>query len=221
VNDQNALAKREEARLASLTGNHGDAYRIYEELLTVRPDDPRTLLDYARAKYREYVDLEGATRLFERLAEVESGSVEAQLWLGDLYSLGYGRGYQAAADRYRAALHLDARAADAYVGLGMLHRVPSTPVTLPEAIDAFRTAVELEPGRADARADLGMALLEAGQPDSARRELMVAVRLLEEAGEARQAKGVRAMLEAVDSGRTLMPGGYSNRSPRFRWPRAS
>lgn len=213
--------ERERARLASLSGDHGQAYRIYDQLLSVEPDDPETLLDYARAKYREYADLEMATRLFERLAERQPGSVEAQLWLGDLYSMGYGRGYGAAADRYREALRLDARAADAYVGLGMLHRVPSAPLTLAEAAGAFRTAVELEPARADARTDLAVALLNLGQPAAARQELVVAERLLGETGESRQARGVRALIDGLDGGEAVKPGGYSNRSERYRWPRTS
>jgi len=221
VTEVDPREERERARLASLSDNPAEAYRIYEQLLRAEPDDPDTLLDYARAKYREFADLEAATRLFERLAERQPNFVEAQLWLGDLYSMGYGRGYGTAANRYREALRLDARAADAYVGLGMLHRVPSAPVTLAGAVDAFRRAVELEPARADARTNLAMALLESGQPAAARQELVVAEQLLDEIGESRQARAVRALLDGLNGGHAVKPGSYSNRSERYRWPRNS
>jgi len=210
--------QREQARLACLRGDYAEAYRLYEQLLSVEPEDPRTLLDYGRAKYREYADLEGATGLFLRLAAAQPGSVEAQLWLGDLYSLGYGAGYPAAAERYRAAMRLDPREVDAYIGLGMLHRAPSAAVTLDQAVEAFRAAVELEPTRADARVDLGMALLEAEQREDAERELVAAERLLRDAGETKQAQGIRALIDWLATGRAPRPPAYSNQSPRYRWP---
>lgn len=147
------------ARQACRRSDYQAAYAIYEALLQSNPEDPAVLLDYGRAKYQEYVDLAQATALFERALAVHPESVDTLLWLADLYALGYGRGYAAAAELYRRAIELDPQAVDAYIGLGMLHRAPGAPLRLDEAISAFRTATRIDSRRGDAHVDLGMALL--------------------------------------------------------------
>jgi uncharacterized Tic20 family protein/Flp pilus assembly protein TadD len=207
----------EQARQASLRGEFPTAYALYDALLEAYPDDPEVLHDYGRAKYVEYVDLEQAAQLFERARAVEPKSVETLLWLGDLYALGYGRGYDAAAEMYRQALQQNDREVDAYIGLGMLHRAPTKPITLNEAIVAFRTATQTDPDRADAHLNLGMALIEAGELHAAQEELLIAQQLLATEGEHRQARGIQTMLDRLSRGEPIKSLAYSNRSSRYRW----
>jgi tetratricopeptide (TPR) repeat protein len=206
----------EEAREAIRRRDFSSAYSLYDALLADHPGDADVLLDYGRAKYAEYSDLEGAARLFEQALAASPQSVETLLWLGDLFSLGYGRGYDAAAEVYRKVIQLDPGAVDAYLGLGLLHRVPTRPVTLEEAIASFRTATELDPRRADAQLDLGMALIEASQPEEALTQLRKAQQLLAQGGQERQARGVEKLLAQLAANQPIKSFAYSNQSPRYR-----
>jgi tetratricopeptide (TPR) repeat protein len=192
------------------------AYAVYEALLADHPDDAEVLREYGRAKYREYFDLQGAARLFERAQAADPRSVETLLWLGDLYAMGYGRGYVAAVDVYRRAIELDPEAVDAYIGLGLLHRAPAKPVTLDEAIAAFRQAVTIDPRRADGHLNLGAALVEAGRRDLAAEELRLAQQLLTAAGETRQARGIQRLLERLPANQPIESFAFSYQSPRYR-----
>lgn len=207
----------QEARQACRRSDYQAAYAIYEALLQSNLEDPAVLLDYGRAKYQEYVDLDQATTLFERALAADPQSVDACLWLADMYALGYGRGYAAAAELYRRASELDAQAVDAYIGLGMLHQAPGAPVRLDEAISAFRTATQLDGQRADARLDLGMALLRANDRQAARHELSIAERLLATSGNQRQAAGLRSLLGRLERNEPITSTVYSLDSPRYRW----
>ncbi len=204
------------AREAVQRGDYAAAYSIYDGLLIDHPDDPDLLRDYGIAKYEEYADLAEAARLFERALAADPRSVETLLWVADLYSLGYGRGYQAAADTYRTAIQLEPEAADAHVGLGLLHRAPSRPVTLEEAIAAFREATRIDPQRADSHLDLGAALIEAGQHEPAAEELREAQQLLRARGEMRQAQGIESLLERLSANQPIKSIALSYQSPRYR-----
>jgi tetratricopeptide (TPR) repeat protein len=193
------------------------AYTVYEALLHERPDDPDVLFDYGRAKYAEYIDLDGAAELFERARTAQPESVETLLWLGDLCSLGYGRGYDAAAELYRKAIQLEPRAVDAYIGLGLLHRTPGSRVALADAITAFGAAVDVDDRRPDAHLNLGVALIEAGRSDEASAELVAAHRLLVAEGQQRQATGIMGLINRLQRGEPVKSFAYTNQSPRYRW----
>ena len=207
----------DQARQACRRSDYRTAYAIYEALLQSDPEDPVALLDYGRAKYQEYVDLDQATTLFERALAADPQSVDTLLWLADLYALGYGRGYAAAAELYRRAIELDPQVVDAYIGLGMLHQAPGAPVRLDEAISAFRTATRIDSRRGDAHVDLGMALLQASDRPAAQRELLTAERLLSASGNQRQAAGLRVLLDRLERNEPITSIVYSLDSPRYRW----
>jgi tetratricopeptide (TPR) repeat protein len=206
----------ERAREAIRQRDFASAYAQYNALLATYPDDADILREYGRGRYKEYADLQQATQLFERARAADPQSVETLLWLGDLYSLGYGPGYSRAADVYRMAIKLDPKAVDAHIGLGLLHRAPSKQVTLDEAIAAFRAAAEINPQRADAHINLGMALIEAGRRDAAATELRAAQQLLMVLRQQRQARGIQSVLERLATDEPIKSLAYSNQSPRYR-----
>ena len=121
--------------------NYPLAYDLYEALLQMFPGDPQVRLAYGKAVYLEYEDLEKALRLFEKVTELDSTTVEALLWQADIASLGYGPSYQGAVSLYRQAIHLDPNCVDAYIGLGLQYQAPSVTLSLEQAIDAFGTAI--------------------------------------------------------------------------------
>jgi tetratricopeptide (TPR) repeat protein len=205
----------QQAREAVRRRDFAAAYSLYDALLADHPEDPDLLRDYGSAMYAEYADLEQAARLFERALAANPRSLETLLWVADLYALGYGRGYEAAAETYRTAIELQPDAADAHIGLGLLHRAPSRPVTLDEAIGAFRAATLIDPGRADAHLDLGAALIEAGERDRAAGELRQARQLLAANGELRQARGIDSVLQRLSDDELVRSVAFSYQSPRF------
>jgi tetratricopeptide (TPR) repeat protein len=215
-------APREErlasARRAAREGDFPAAYAIYDSLLDAAPDDPHVLREYGQARYAEYDDLEGAAQLFERALRAEPGSVPTMLWLADVSSLGYGRGYDGAADLYREVIRLQPREVDAYVGLGLLARTPGQPVPVDEAIRAYRSAAEIDPQRVDARASLGLLLWERGQREEAKAALAEALGLLSGPTQEDRAATLTAALEAIDRGEAPVSTVRTNDSPRLRWP---
>ena len=206
------------ARQAVLEGDFPAAYAIYDALLETSPNDALVLREYGQARYAEYDDLEGAAQLFERALRAEPDSGPTMLWLADVSSLGYGRGYDGAAALYREVARLQPREVDAYVGLGLLARTPGEPVPVDEAVRAYRTAAEIDPRRVDARANLGMLLWERGQRDEAKAALSDALRLLSGPGQEDRAATVRAALDAIERGEAPAGTVRTNDSPRLRWP---
>lgn len=206
----------EQARQICARGDFAVAYTLYETLLRTYPDDPEVLQAYGRAKYQEYDDLEQAAALFARAYAAAPESVESLLWLADLAALGYGPGYERAAELYHQAIQLDPEAVDAYLGLGMLHRTPDRPVSLDDAVAAFQRATQLAPQRADAQLDLGMALIEAGQRQAAREPLRVGAGLLRAAGNERQAQSVQTLLDRLERDEPITATVYTLDSPRYR-----
>jgi tetratricopeptide (TPR) repeat protein len=206
------------ARQAAREGDFPAAYAVYESLLEATPHDPQVLREYGQARYAEYEDLEGAAQLFERALQAQPGSVPTMLWLADVSSLGYGRGYDGAAALYREVARLAPREVDAYVGLGLLARSPGEPVSPDEAIRAFRTGAEVDPRRVDARANLGMLLWERGQREEAREALTGALQLLSGPSQESRAATLRAALGAIERGEAPTDTVRSNDSPRLRWP---
>ena len=206
----------EQAHQSWAQGNFQAAYELYEQLLRSAPNDAEVLREYGQAKYFEYTDLEQATRLFERAVNVDPNSIPALLWLGELYSMGYGEGYSAALSAYQRVIQLNPGVVDAYIGVGMLHLAPSSPVSLKDAIEAFHTATQLDPQRADAHINLGMALIQYGDRQNARHELEIAEKLLAQSGAHRQARGIQAVRKKLEADQPVTSVAYSNLSPRHK-----
>ncbi|MBJ7601500.1 MAG: tetratricopeptide repeat protein [Candidatus Dormibacteraeota bacterium] len=113
-------------------------------------------------------------------------------------------------------MQLDPGAADAHIGLGLLHRPPSRPVSLEEAIAAFRQAARIDPQRADSHLNLGAALIEAGERDLAAEELRSAQQLLVRKGELRQARGIDEVLRRLSADQPIKSIAFSYQSSRYR-----
>lgn len=214
MNERKKLLEQAHQNLAQ--SNFKATYDFYEQVLLITPNDAEVLQEYGQAKYFEYTDLEQATQLFERAVNVDPNSIPALLWLGDLYALGYGKGYSAALSTYQQVLQLNSRVVDAYIGIGMLHRAPSSPVKLKDAIEAFHTATHLDPERPDTHVNLAMALIEDGDRQNAREELEIAEKLLVQSGEHRQARGIQAVRKKLEANQPVTSVAYSNLSPRYK-----
>jgi tetratricopeptide (TPR) repeat protein len=188
-----------------------EAYELYEQLLRDAPNDAVILREYARAKYVQYDDLEYAAQLFERAVALEpDASIAALLCLGELNSCGYGKGYQAAFGVYQRVLELDPHNADAYIGIGMLHRRPTLSCTLKERIEAFRTATQIAPQRVDVHMNLAMALIEAEDRENALKELKIAEELSVQSGDHQFAQTIRAKRQKLENNRPITSFAYGN-----------
>jgi len=207
---------REQARQAVIQGNFTIAYRLYEELLRAYPANTDILLDYGRAKYREFSDLDQAAVLFKRILKQQPKSLDALLWLADVSSLGYGPGYAEAANLYRQAITLEPTCVEAYIGLGMLYKNPGSLVTLEEALAAYRQAVVLRPTSAIVHNNLGYLLLEAGQIEEAIDELSEAVRLHQIANV--NTRNLQKDIEQLQRHEPVKRRAYFNDSTRYEWP---
>ena len=210
----------EQARQAWSHNDHDAAYAIYEKLLHQNSNDPKVLLEYGRAVYAEFDELEKATLLFERALAVKPDSIIALLYLGDLYSSGYGQGYRAALPIYQRVIELAPHTVkfckEAYMGIGMLHHVPGSPVSYSEVIAAFRKATEIAPHCVNAHANLGMALYEGGDLQSAWNEFKIAEQLLKSNGQ--QLDYIQKILKHIENNEPCTYGGYTRSSIVNEWP---
>lgn len=211
-------AKLEQARQACLRKDYKTAYRLYDELLQEYPGNPNILLDYGRAKFQEFADLEQAAKLLLQAVEADPASPDALLWLAEVCSMGYGPGYEKAISLYQYVLELDPYCDDAYIGLGMLYGVPSSLVSIQDALVAYRKAAQLAPQRPDVHQDLGFALVEAGDREAAQKEFLTTIQLLTAAGRQREAQVIQADLEQLQRQEPLKRRAYVNESARFQWP---
>lgn len=225
--DRNVLL--EQARQLCLHEQFTSAYQIYDQLLKWYPDDSAVLMDYGRAKFREFADLEQSAQFFHRVIEIEPNSVDAMLWLALVSWMGYGLDYEKAAALYQRVLELDPQNVDAYIGLGMLHGAPSSPITIQDAIGYYYKAIQVAPDNIDAHHNLAYALIEAGETVAAQEELLTTIKLLQTSGSSMAFPGkvvsptslahdLEIKLERLRSGQALTGRAYVNSSSRFRWP---
>ncbi|MBA2392246.1 MAG: tetratricopeptide repeat protein [Ktedonobacteraceae bacterium] len=200
--------------------DYASSYALYEDLLRKDPEDREVLYEYGRAIFSEFGDLEKATHLFEHFLEIEPDSVVALLYLGTLYSMGYGKGYPEALPIYQRILTLSRSnkeaMVNAFIGIGMLHHVPNSPVSYEEVITAFRKALEIDPQRADAHQNLGVALLEGDKRQEAWKELKIAENLLKKMGI--PTEGVQKLLHVIERNELFTRGPYINLSSQLNWP---
>ena len=206
----------QEAREACLQGDYTRAYDLYEALLNAYPGNPQILLEYGKAIYGEYNDLEKAARLFEQALESDPNLVEALLWLADIAAAGYGPEQIGAVSLYRRVIELDPKNVDAYIGLGLQHHAPSVSLSLEEAIEAFRKATQLDLQRSDGWIDLGMALLESGHQEGARRAFVESIHLLHGSNRQKLIPAVEQYIARIDSSEPIKNAAFYNFSPRYQ-----
>jgi tetratricopeptide (TPR) repeat protein len=207
----------QQAHEACLRRDYPKAYSLYEALLQTHPDDPSLLLEYGKAVYMEFEDLEKALHLFEQAFKHDPTSVEALLWQADIATMGYGPDHAEAVSLYRRAIELDPKCVDAYVGLGLQYQTPSVTLSLEETIDAFRTAIALDPHRADAYSNLGMALLDKKDTAGARTAFLHAIDLLEGTDYQKRIPAIRQYIDQIDRHETIKTRANVNYSPRYHW----
>jgi tetratricopeptide (TPR) repeat protein len=204
----------EKARYIYKKGDYISYYNIYEDLLHKNPKNQEVLYEYGKAIFSEFGDLEKAAHLFERSLAIEPDSVDTLLYLGALYSMGYGKWYPEALPIYQRIITLSSSnkevIADAFIGIGMLHHVPDSPISYEEVIAAFRKAIEADPQRADAHQNLGVALLEGNKRQEAWKELKIAERLLKEMG--LSTEGIQKLLHTIETNELFTRGSYINLS---------
>lgn len=212
----------EHALAAVRRRDYAMAYQHYTAALRERPDSVEALMAFGRATYWEYVDLEAAATLFGRARARAPDALEPLLWAAEVYSMGYGEGYKAAADLYRRAIQLYPTDVDAYIGLGMCLHSPGDPVSLPEAVQAYRTALQLDPQRLDALYNLGNVLIEAGERAQARETFVQAQQVLVRTGAhaERDIHRIQELIDRLDRHEDFTSHVYTHGSMRFRWPDA-
>ena len=203
------------AHEACLQGDYQRAYEMYEALLKTYPNDSQVFLEYGKALYMEFEDLEKALHLFEQAFEHDPNLVEALLWQADVSALGYGSDQVGAARLYRQAIELDPKSVDAYIGLGLQYQAPSVSLSLEETIDVFRTAIVLDPKRADAYNNLGMALLDKEDTSGARAAFLHAIDLLEGTDNQKRIPAIKRYIEQIDRHETIKTRARVNYSPRY------
>jgi tetratricopeptide (TPR) repeat protein len=206
-----------QAHEACLRRDYPEAYNMYKALLQTYPDDSQVLLEYGKAVYMQFEDLEKALCLFERAFERDPTSVDALLWLADVAALGYGPDHVGAVSLYRRAIKLDPKCVDAYVGLGLQYQAPSVTLSLEETIKAFCTAIALDPHRADAYSNLGMALLDKGDTAGARAAFLHTIDLLEGTSYQKRIPAIRRYIEQIDHHEPIKTRAHVSYSPRYRW----
>ncbi|HEV2662621.1 MAG TPA: tetratricopeptide repeat protein, partial [Ktedonobacteraceae bacterium] len=150
----------------------------------------------------------------------DPSSLDALLYLAELFHMNYGRGYAAALPVYQQILHLKPTNKEftiaAYFGIGCLHYAPGSPVSYTDALAAFEHAVETDPQRADAHHNLGTALLRKGNRERARKEFLLAEQLSRQQGQ--PTEGIQSMLDMIDKNEPITHSFLINHSTLFRWP---
>ncbi len=199
-----------------LRGDYSGAYEMYEALLQTYPDNSQVLVEYGKAVYMEFEDLEKALHLFERAFEHDRTFVEALLWQADVAALGYGPDQVGAVSLYRRAIELDPDCVDAYIGLGLQYQAPSVTLSLDETIEAFRTAIALNSHRADAYSNLGMVLLDKGDISGARAAFLQAIAMLEGTDYQKRIPAIKRYIEQIDRHETIKTRARVNYSPRYQ-----
>jgi tetratricopeptide (TPR) repeat protein len=216
--DDDTLLKK--AREAWLRQDHLAAFHIYEDLLHRQANYYKVFEEYGRAVYAEYDDFAKATDLFERALALEPTSIISLLYLGELYSLGYGKGYSGALCIYQKVLELapqnERALIAAYTGIGMLHHALADTITYQDTIAAFRKVVEIAPHCAIAHHNLGMAFYEGGDCSEALNEFLTEERLLKKMEQ--PTDHVRKIITRIESNKPFQSGGYISCSGTEDWP---
>lgn len=207
----------QQAYEACLQRQFSQAYALYETLLQAYPDDPQVLLDYGKAVFSEFENLEKAIHLFEQVLKRDPTCVEAMLWLADIAALGYGSEQVGAASLYRKAIEADPACVDAYIGLGLQYQAPGVTLSLEEAIQAFRQAIAFDPQRADAYQNLGIILLKTGDSAGARAAFSGAIELWGRKGHPKRVQVLRKYIEQIDRNEAIKNFGSWSDSPRYNW----
>ena len=207
----------QQAHEAYLQQDFRQASALYEPLLQTYPEDLQVLLDYGKATYGEFEDLEKALHLFERALESDPTNIEALLWQADTAAMGYGPEMAGAADLYRRAIELDPTCVDAYIGLAFQYRAPGVTLSLEEAIQLYRRALALDPHRFGAYNNLAMRLLDKGDMAEAREAFCRAIECIKGTDREKQIPGLQKYIDKIDNKQEIKTRWETNDSPRSLW----
>ncbi len=161
VGEGGAAYRPDLAYALAMVGYHGEALEIYEALLTARPNDGETRVNFANLLY-----------VLQRAGEAEAeyrkaialwpDHVEAHANLGTL--LHEGQRYDEAIEAFQTALALRPESADLHHNLGAAYRALDR---FDDAAAAYGNGARLAPNRPDLHEKHGAALSAAGELDDA------------------------------------------------------
>lgn len=200
--------------------NSVSAYACYEELLLRYPDHPAILREYGKAVFMEHDDLEKALYLLERALTDQPEALLSWLYLGVLYSYGYGKGYPESVNVYRRIIEYFPdqvqACVEAYLRIGMSYQSPGVQMSLQDAIEAFRQAIKLDSSCPEAYQCLAQGLYDLGDWLGAHGALVYAIQLREQRG--MPFSHLLKPLEDLDQQKPWKKTIYAVPSIAFNWP---
>lgn len=131
-----------------------EAVAIFQQAITIRPDDP-TAFDGLASAYCVAKDIDNAIVNFTRVMQLKPRDAKAFVNLGALYNLK--EDYKKATDILRKAIQRDNRSADAYYNLGIAEKHLGQ---LAMAISSYRECVRLKPDMVDSHMNLANCYVE-------------------------------------------------------------
>jgi tetratricopeptide (TPR) repeat protein len=203
-------------------GKYEHAHALYEELLEHDPENAKICREYGRAVFALIDDLEKATDIFQLALSKEPASLVTLLYLGELYSSGYGEGYTAALPVFQRVLALAPQDSPAYLealmGIGMLLNKPGKPVTYEEVLDAFHQITVISPTNAHAHHNTAEALYSRGNVSESQKEWEIAQQLYRSQGETGRVDSIQKDLDCIKNNQRIIAGHYSRDSVTSEWP---
>jgi tetratricopeptide (TPR) repeat protein len=157
--DLESLCK--EGRQLFRQGKHAEAIRVFEQALTIDPDQFEIHDAIATAHFvlKQY---DQAIEHFTRMTQLKPMNAKAYINLGAVYNRK--EEFQKAADILKKAISRDGKAVEAYYNLGIAYRGTKQPAM---AVNAYKEALKLNPQMLDAMQNLGNSYLEMNNPKAA------------------------------------------------------
>ncbi len=144
-------------RLAARDHKTNEAIALFQQAISVRPDDPHAYEGLATA-YIVAKDIDNAIANFTRVMLLKPRDAKAYVNLGALYNLK--DEYKKAADLLRKALQRDNRSANAYYNLAIAEKHLGQ---VAMAVSSYRECIRLQPDMVDAHINLANCFVEQKQ----------------------------------------------------------
>ena len=149
-----------------------DPSLLWEEVLSLYPDNPRALNNMGTAYANQGRGSESAKRAFERAEAADPNDFMAQYNLGVYY--GKNKEYEKAIPYYEKSIELNPNYISSYNNLGIIFKERGQ---LDKAVQLFIHAVQMDPQHINARYNLADTYLEQRNYDNALQEFENALKL--------------------------------------------